>query len=393
VQTRPESDRRIYCTDTGYIPVRIHQEISGQLNANDPSRFPSASVRGPGENDWYQPRNDSEALRLDALRAPDALVREARKYSGGDQHGGYVRQRWEAFTGWSATALAFHGANLAAARAALEPEGSPARFSLRFNFLGHSRGAVECIQAAWFLYAYGPRDIPVNIFAIDPVPGPGQWYGILTQLPPNVANYVGIYAWDHLDTGFMGLVPRPNGPMTGQSANVRLGATWDTLADNYQLADPLAPGSSPQPAGYELYACRGKHGTVAGNTTADGGYDPNNLNTSVAAVPKLVYKAARGYLTRWGTPFLAGSGVKENALALRRQIHTDHAKFDAMGGGATRTSTRPGRPYVRQVSSISGRDPSKYYYLDDVVGDPPYKLAYPVTTERQNAGWVKWKFL
>jgi hypothetical protein len=181
--------------------------------------------------------------------------------------------------------------------------------------------------------------------------------------------------------------------MTGQSANVRLGSTWDTLADNYQLADPLAPGSSPQPKSYELYACRGKHGTVAGNTTGDGAYDPGNLNASVARVPKLVYKAARGYLTKWGTTFQSNSAVKESALELRRQIHTDHAKFDAMGGGATRTSTRPGRPYVRQVSSISGRDPSKYYYLDDVVGDPPYKLAYPVTTERQNAGWVKWKFL
>src|SRR5690349_12772315 len=61
-ETRPESDRRIYCNDTGYIPVRIHKEISGILKAEDPSLFCSAIVRGPGENDWSQPRNDSEPL-------------------------------------------------------------------------------------------------------------------------------------------------------------------------------------------------------------------------------------------------------------------------------------------------------------------------------------------
>src|SRR5262249_33052544 len=94
--TRPESDKRIYCTETGYIPVRIHQEISGLLKADDPSLFPSAIVRGPGENDWAQPRNSSEPLKLGLLKASDALLREAQKYSGGDQHGGFLLKRWEA---------------------------------------------------------------------------------------------------------------------------------------------------------------------------------------------------------------------------------------------------------------------------------------------------------
>jgi hypothetical protein len=288
-----------------------------------------------------------------------------------------------------------HGANLAA------NSGAP-----QYNFIGHSRGAAECIMAAWFLYAYGHsrfRNIPVNIFAIDPVPGKGEWYGILTQLPPNVANYVGVYAWDQvgeaLDAGFMALVPRPNGQMTGQLNKGELGAqignTWKTLADDCQRTDPLAPNNNnlPQPQGYELYACRGRHGTVAGNTTGDGKYDPVKVSTSVAPVPKLVYKVARGYLTKWGTTISYRCAVEESAIQLRRKIHTDHAKFDAMGGGATRTSSLPNRPYVRRVSSISGSLPWNSYYLEDVVGDPPYKLAYPVTTERKDAGWVKWEFL
>jgi hypothetical protein len=373
-ETRPESDKRIYCNDTGYIPVRIHKEITGALRGT----APSVIVRGVGENDWCQPRNNSEPLIFNApLKAPNDLLRYIETYSGGNQ----LSQAAQ-ISGWAATALALHGANLAAASGARQ-----------YNFIGHSRGAVECIMTAWFLYAYGPRDIPVNIFAIDPVPGPGEWYGILTQLPPNVSNYVGVYAWDHLDQGYIALVPRPNGRMTRQSDNPKLGGTWDTLADNYQLADPLKPDNSPQPTGYELYACRGRHGTVAGITTADGAYDPAKASTSVAPVPKLVYKVARGYLTKWETIFRTRCAVQESAIQLRKNIHTDHSKFDAMGGGETRTSIKPLRPFVRRVSSISGRLPWNTYYFDDVVGDPPYKLAYPVTIERKDTGWVKWKFL
>src|SRR4051812_45216919 len=163
--SRSDSDTRIYCKETGYIPVRLHKEIAGDLRATTPS----VTVRGVGENDWSQPRNTSEALVLNGpLKAPSDLLSDAREYSGGDQ-----RSTVSGASGWDAAALALHGGNLAAA------SGAPA-----CNFIGHSRGAVECIMAAWFLYAYGRREIPVSILAIDPVPGLGNWYGILTQLPP-----------------------------------------------------------------------------------------------------------------------------------------------------------------------------------------------------------------
>lgn len=376
--TRPESDMRIYRPGTGYIPVRIHLEISGQLDA----KAPSVTVRGVGENDWAAPRDDSEPLLLDGpLKVPQDLIESLRQYSGGNQ-----RSDYKVATGRTLTALALHGANLAAASGARQ-----------FNFLGHSRGAVECVMAAWLLYAYGLREPLINIFAIDPVPGPGDWYGTLTQLSPNVANYVGVYAWDHFETFsdrfFLPLVPRPNGPMSGQPGEVPLGASWDTLADKCQRADPLAPGDAPQPSNYKLYACRGRHSTVAGNTTADGYYDPSNLSDSVAPVPELIYRLARAYLTQWGTTFAVDSAVQTPVAELRRSIHTDHARFDAMCGGETRTSLSPLRPYVRRVSSISGRNPVNTYYLEDVVGDPPYTLAYPATIERTGKGWVNWDFL
>lgn len=385
--TRPDSDKNIYYPATGYIPVRIHKEISGSLRAVTPS----ISIRGVGENDWAVPRDNSEPLKFDGpLDADSSLLRYVRSYSGGNQYSLATQ-----LDGWSAPALALHAANTAAASG-----------KGQFNFIGHSRGAVECIMAAWFIYAYGSdqlKKIPINIIAIDPVPGTGQWYSMLTQLPPNVVNYVGIYAWDMCiqpkDKPFMALVPRPNGLMTGKDNSVKLYSSilwwdkWKYIADNAQLKDPLEAGNDPQPQGYTLYACRGRHSTVAGNYTADANYVAKNVSDSVAPVPELIYKMARAYLTQWGTVFPTASAVGEDVVPLRASINTDHRDFDLMGGGETRTSSLPLRPYVRRISSIYGINPTNSYYMDNVVGNPPYSLDYPVTNERKDAGWVKWTFL
>jgi len=371
---RLKSDMRIYSPSSGYIPMRMHIELAGRLKATTPS----VTVRGVGENDWYDQKDTCDPL-LDLLQAPADLRESLRSCSTGNQ-----RSMVSQAIGTATDALALHGANLAAASGA---DG--------YNFIGHSRGAVSSIEAAWLLYAYGgpASRVPINIFAIDPVPGPGRWWGTLTQLPPNVENYVGVYAWDHMDRGFNALVPRPNHRMIGHGSAPVLGGTSRSLADEYQLTDPLAPGNGRQPDRYKLYACRGRHGTVAGNMTADGLYDPANVNTDVEAVPKLIYKLARAYLTQWGSVFRAASAVQESVVDLRRRIHQDHAKFDAMGGGATRTSVMPNRPYVRRLSSISGVLAWNTYYMDNVVGDPPYRLSYPVTCQREKAGWVRWTFL
>lgn len=386
--TRPESNKDIYCDRTGYIPVRIHKEISGSLRAT----HPSVSVRGVGENDWAVPRHASEPLVFNGpLKADKTLLDYVKSYSGGDQLSTITQ-----LDGWSAPALALHGANLAAASGAQQ-----------LNFLGHSRGAVEAIMAAWFLYAYGSdqiRQLPVNIFAIDPVPGTGEWYSILTQLPPNVVRYAGVYSWDQCvqpaDKPFSALVPRPNGLMMGKDNHIQLTNywwypwdRWKYLADDSQKQDPLKPAKDTQPSGYELFACRGRHGTVAGNATSNGAYDPKDVSDEVKPVPELVYRMARAYLTQWGVSFPVASAVTDSAMTLRRDLNTNHRLFDAMGGGATRTSALPDRPYVRRVSSIYGRNPFNTYFMDDVVGDPPYTMAYPVTKDRTDAGWVKWQFL
>ncbi|WP_305368706.1 Tat pathway signal protein [Photobacterium leiognathi] len=386
--SRKDSDKNIYLPSTGYIPVRIIKELNGF----------GKSVRGCGENDWATSQTSEPLLINGPLVIPKSLKSDISDYINGDQH-----SLIEAAKGHSMPALALHGANISAASKAET-----------INFIGHSRGACEAIIAAWFLYAYGDekvRNTPINIFAIDPVPGFGAWYGLLTQLPPNVANYVGVYAWDmsnninSIDHAFQAVVPRPNGRMRGEDNEIHIHdqswfnwlkrePSWSVMANEAQQKDPLAPDDNyPQPQGYELYACRGRHGTVAGNTTADGGYDAKNLNSNVAAVPELIYKMARGYLTQWGSQFSTPCAVETDVLALRQHIHMFHREFDLMGGGETRTSKLTGRPYVRRISSIHGYRPSNTYYMEDVVGNPPYKLSYPVTTERQGKGWVNWKFL
>lgn len=382
-----KSDKDIYHPKTGYIPVRIHKEISGKLT----NTSSSASVRGVGENDWYNQENTSDPLLTKPLNSkltpPKALLDYVASYTSGNQ-----RTSSGQITGWSSVALALHGACLAVDSGAKT-----------FNFIGHSRGAMQAIMAGWFIHAYGDssvKDTKINIFAIDPVPGTGEWYSILTQLSPNIANYVGIYAWDHLDTGFSALVPRPNSSMTQEEKPLVLGPEWHNLADNWQLKDPLAPGDGQNLDNYKLYACRGRHGTVAGNATKNGAYNPKDVEEDdpyiprqVTVVNELVYRLARAYLAEWGTVFASPSAVTASIQQLRQDMHTRHRYFDLMGGGETRNSNIPTRQKVRRVSSIYGRNPAQKYYIDDVAGDPPYELAYPVTFERKDAGWINWTFL
>ena len=414
--TRKVSRISFYDKDTGYIPVRIHLDISGELKAVKDS----VTIRGPGENDWHDQWDMSDPLDVErSFKAPADLLRDIAPYRDAGQR----RYLSTHLDGWDAPALALHAANLAAASGADE-----------YNFIGHSRGAVEAIMAAWFLYAYsGARQIRVNIFAIDPVPGSGEWYGILTQLPPNVKNYVGVYAWDHLDEGFSAVVPRPNAEMSRIPGDARKApnpssGSWKTLADGCQLTDPIDPRGAPsldgieQPRGYTLYAIRGRHNTVAGGLkTPIGGVPDESVDASkegvdaskkgvgkkgvdarVAPVPRIVYKLARAYLTQWGTVFATRCRVRENIRDLRKQMHEEHGVFDNMASsmilpnaGATRSPRLldSQRLYVRRISSLRGRSSADSVFMEDAAGDPPFRLFYPCTVQRSGAGWVKWTFL
>jgi hypothetical protein len=106
--------------------------------------------------------------------------------------GGYGKARGIGFgTGWQD--------NVNATLAALTARQAEAPPLQGINLVGHSRGAVTCIMVAHALAADANfRAIPVNIFAIDPVPGgysdfvslslPGNPY----ELPANVRDYTSI---------------------------------------------------------------------------------------------------------------------------------------------------------------------------------------------------------
>lgn len=336
--------------------------------------------------------------------------------------------RTELLGGWGMMALALHGANLAAA--AIKRKNNKAT---KIVFIGHSRGGCQCMAAANLLYWYGDDEIKaisVHIFAIDPVPGTGEWYQSFTQLTPNVKKYVGIYAFDHMDPGFSVCVPRPTKAMYAGGTeptplpekitqeifaevfpddihDEELREDWfdkeffTKVGRNYQTPDPLRPDTSLDALqDYDLYICRGKHGTVTGNTTLDSKQDPDKADLDdVGAVPKLVYLMARAYLAEWGVQFATTIPlVTESVATLRAKIESQGAttKFDKMGGG---TNRNPRTRFYRFMVRLAASDNSKLY-LEDVIGAVPKgqgqsKLPYPVTNcqDVSAAGWAKWKFL
>lgn len=383
--TRSTSDKRIYSGKSGYIPVRIFKDVNGFLKES----HNAINVRGSGENDWAIPRNDSEPLLVSGpLNIPDSLRQYVEKYSSGNQC-----SKGKQLEGKDIAALALHGANKAASSGAKV-----------INMIGHSRGAVSAIMAAWFIYAYYSKDIQVNIFAIDPVPGPGDWWSNFTTLAPNVFSYAAVYSWDESneltgDSFYTPVVPYANDKMIKKDlAEDSLSfwpftSEWMNLGSNVSTPDPLCFSSSSQPINYDLYVCPGRHSTLSGNMTTDSMYDPEKNSSNVANVGDLIYLMARTYLTKWGTIFTESCAVTESVKDLRLALVDSHELFESMGGGKYRTSRLPDRPYVRRVSSSTGINPWNKSYMEDVVGDPPYEQYYPVTKERSGSGWIKWNFL
>ncbi|MBX9406528.1 hypothetical protein K5E40_12655 [Pseudomonas baetica] len=161
------------------------------------------------------------------------------------------------------------------------------------NLVGWSRGGVSCHMLANALYADDAlKNIPVKIFAIDPVPGIGNFQEHRVKLNANVKEYVGFYARNERSKGFSCVIPQT---ATGTKTSV-----------------------FPMP---------GRHATLVGNAAADGDSGPN-----VLAEPGLIVRHfAEVCLQRWGTPLSKTLNLSDTDL---RQ-HTDAivraaAKYQAM---------------------------------------------------------------
>jgi len=120
------------------------------------------------------------------------------------------------------------------------------RLPTQVNLVGWSRGGISCHMLANAM-AQDPvlRDIPVNIFVIDPVPGIGNLQSQRVTLAGNVREYVGFYSRDERSKGFACVIPsvEPDTrmciyPMPGRHATLVGNASVDGAGDGKVLAEP-----------------------------------------------------------------------------------------------------------------------------------------------------------
>lgn len=159
------------------------------------------------------------------------------------------------------------------------------------NLVGWSRGGVTCHMLANAM-AQDPqlKGIPVNIFAVDPVPGTGQFQKHRISIPANVDNYVAVYARDERSKGFACIIPT--------------------------FSQAKKPIVLPMP---------GRHATLVGNAAVDG----NDGNDELFAPGKIVRDMAENCLTSWGTPLKDTLNLSQaNICELYVEMVNDTKKYE-----------------------------------------------------------------
>jgi hypothetical protein len=222
------------------------------------------------------------------------------------------------------------------------------------NMVAHSRGGVVAIMAAHLLYSIH-RKAKVRIFAIDPVPGTGGLTSEMVKLPPNVTNYVGVYALDETSGGFNALIPRP--------------------LFNGSYIDPL----------------------VAGNGTSDGS-DGLRTTPAFSAVGELVNCLATAWLIAWGSNAIKKATV--DIETLKRTISANQSEFRKMRNFTYMPLNIHSHQHwnERGVTSSEGRNPLNWHYLEDAIGTSPLvqrisRIPNMFRCARPNPGRVRWESL
>ncbi|WP_440973807.1 hypothetical protein [Pseudomonas koreensis] len=163
----------------------------------------------------------------------------------------------------------------------------------KVNLVGWSRGGISCHMLANAMFNDSAlKNIPVNIFAIDPVPGIGNFQDHRVKLNANVKEYVGFYARDERSKGFSCVIPQT---ATGTQTHI--------------------------------FPIPGRHATLVGNAAADG-----NAGPKVLAEPgQFVRHFAETCLTRWGTPLTKTLNLSDATLKnFGDAMVKDAAKYKAM---------------------------------------------------------------
>lgn len=178
------------------------------------------------------------------------------------------------------------------------------------NAIGWSRGAVTTHMFAHALAADDElKKLPLNIIAVDPVPGTGNFQKVRTSIPANVKNYIAFYARDERSLGFA--------------------ATLPSLADGVNAT---------------IYPMPGRHATLVGNP---GNYIGGNGANVFYSPGRVVRMLCENYLATWGTKLGNRLGYSEPEM-LRC--------YDEMIGQAEEFEALAGTTYTTQLGQSADRD-------------------------------------
>lgn len=180
----------------------------------------------------------------------------------------------------------------------------------QINAIGWSRGAVTTHMFANAL-ALDPvlKNVPVNIIAVDPVPGTGNFQHSRTSISSNVRSYLGFYARDERSLGFAAVLPSFSG------------STRATII--------------PLP---------GRHATLVGNA---GDYIGGNGHNSFFGPGRVVRMLAEHYLQKWGARLVPQTIFSEFELL---------KCYDEMVGQASKFEALSKTTYTTTLGQSSDRD-------------------------------------
>lgn len=262
-------------------------------------------------------------------------------------------------------------------------------FMQSFNtvvLLGHSRGGVACLIAANYLAEWFPA-FTLKIAALDPVPGTGDWWPCITNIPATLnMEYVGIYAIDETSAGFNAVVPQVKG--------------IDNVTNTIKRWDPLSPTSNGagfqnwDVSRYQLIYTRGRHATVPGSNSlfGQGECDPSDPDVGSSGNLACAYVVKR--LAEWGVPIVQVDSASVQTWIT--QMNNASAKFETMRNynygalGFRQTGWFNGIFYykARGISSTSGRGLGSWNYLEAFITPPAPGAGQTVETVNRQRGLI-----
>lgn len=203
----------------------------------------------------------------------------------------------------------------------------------QINAIGWSRGAVTTHMFANAL-ALDPvlKDIPVNLIAVDPVPGTGNFQKHRTIIPANVKNYVAFYARDERSLGF---------------------------------AATLAKVANPRLTEAVYYPLPGRHATLVGNA---GNYIGGNGANTFYGPGRVARMLAEHYLSNWGTALNKRLPYSEaDMLRCYDEMIAQHAQYTTLR--STVYTTQRGQMDDRDISVGQDWTSTKFHSVGQLKPD------------------------